>query len=262
MTVAGSSTYTRADGTTGTVADAAFATASLDKMAAKTAELAATNVAAAGVLAAAAAAIAAMPAAAAEPSPATADAVDAPAALALQALPETHETLRAIGDPLTSHGAVERAPDTASHGEDATASAGSNLAAPADHAKTPAPAEAADHAATNAGSSAGGFSGDAGQLMDALLAAAQAANTGVTEAGQHAQDLAAVQEAFGDSHGAALVDAVVDHFAGADTATAGGGEDSLAALLSASFAGDGGFGPTFDLNQMLSDMSAHAAAQV
>ena len=98
--------------------------------------------------------------------------------------------------------------------------------------------------------------------MDALLAAAQSAKGGVAEAGQHAQDLAAVTEAFGDSHGATLVDAMVDHFAGAQTALATGGAHALAELFASQIGGNEGFGPGFDLNQMLSDMSAHAAAQV
>ena len=132
--------------------------------------------------------------------------------------------------------------------------------------EAPAPAEVAEHAAATVSPFAGGFAGDAGQLMDALLAAAQAAGAGISPDGdgadQHAQDLAAVQEAFGDNHGAALVDAVVDHFAGADTMAATGGPDALASLFAASVAGGENFGPAFDLNQMLSDMSAHAAAQV
>ncbi|WP_230207064.1 DUF5801 repeats-in-toxin domain-containing protein [Novosphingobium sp. Gsoil 351] len=262
VTVAGSSTYTRADGTTGTVADASFATAAIDKMEAKTAELTATNAAAAGVLAAAAA-VAALPVAGAEVAQATVADSQAPAPAALQTLPETHETLRPASDALTTHEAPKAAPaETASHGDDAPASA-SNLAAPADHPAVPGPADAGgDTGEAAATPAAASFSGDAGQLMDALLVAAQAAKAGVAEADQHTQDLAAVQEAFGDSHGAALVDAMVDHFVGAQDAPAGGGADALAALFAANVAGGETFGPAFDLNQMLSDMSAHAAAQV
>ena len=102
--------------------------------------------------------------------------------------------------------------------------------------------------------------------MDALLAAAQSAKGGVGAendgAGQHAQDLAAVTEAFGDSHGAVLVDAMVDHFAGAQIALPVGGDHALAELFASHVGGSDSFGPAFDLNQMLSDMSAHAAAQV
>jgi hypothetical protein len=263
VTVAGSATYTRADGTTGTLADAAFATAPLDKIAAKTVELAATSVAAAGVLAAAAAAVAALPAAAADTAMATADALDGPAAQSLQALPATSEALRPANEALASEPARQDAAESTSRGEDADAAPHATLPMPADHAAAQTAEAAAEPQASYASPfDAGGLAGDSGQLMDALLAAAQAANAGLTEAGQHAQDLAAVQEAFGDSQGAALVDAVVDHFAGADTAGAGGGEDALAALLAAPAAGADSFGPAFDLNQMLSDMSAHAAAQV
>ncbi|MDP3674869.1 MAG: tandem-95 repeat protein [Novosphingobium sp.] len=263
VTVAGSSTFTRADGTTGTVADAAFATAPLDRMAAKTAELTATNVAAAGVLAAAAAA-AALPVAAAETAAATGDGLDAPATLSLQAMPETHATLRPAGDALASEPARQAPAETANQGGEDAPAAASNLAASADQAAASIALEPGNghSAAFDNAFAAGGSAGDAGQLMDALLAAAQAANAGVTDAGQHAQDLAAVQEAFGDSHGAALVDAVVAHFAGADAAVLANGADALASLLAASVGGGEGFGPQFDLNQMLSDMSAHAAAQV
>ena len=262
VTVAGSSTYTRADGTTGTVADASFATAALDKMEAKTAELTATNAAAAGVLSAAAA-VAALPVAAAEVAPATAASTDLPAASPLQALPEAHEVLRPTADTSTSHDAAKATSgQTASHGDEAAASA-SNLAATTDRGASPV-ADAADDAggATPIAAATADFGGNAGQLMDALLAAAQSAKAGVAGAGQHAQDLAAVQEAFGDSHGAALVDAMVDHFAGAQIAVPAGGDHALAALFASHVGGSESFGPAFDLNQMLSDMSAHAAAQV
>ena len=94
------------------------------------------------------------------------------------------------------------------------------------------------------------------------LATAQAAKAGVGEGGQSAQNLAAVHEAFGDSHGSALVDAMVDHFAGAQAALPAGGDHALAGLFASQIGGSESFGPAFDLNQMLSDMSAHAAAQV
>ena len=263
VTVAGSATYTRADGTTGTVADAAFAIAALDKMEAKTAEVTAASVAATGVLAAAAA-VAALPVAAAEVAPAATVSADPPAAAAIQTLPETHETLRPMGDALTSHEAFKGTPaEAASHGDEAPAAAW-NLAALADHAASPALAAIVGHSveAANPFAAAAGFSGDAGQLMDALLAAAQVAKAGVDGGAQHVQDLAAVQEAFGDSQGAALVDAMVDHFAGAQTGLWAGGAEALADLFAANVAGGESFGPAFDLNQMLSDMSAHAAAQV
>jgi hypothetical protein len=263
VAVAGSSTYTRADGSTGAVADATFATAALDKMALKTAELAATNVAAAGLVAAAAAAVVALPAAAAETAAAPSDSAPTPVALTLQALPATHEELRPANDTLTSDPAKPAPAPAASHGDDAPASAASSLSAPADHtAASPATAAIAEHVAEATGPVSSGFGGDAGQLMDALLATAQTAKAGVGEGGQTAQALAAVQEAFGDSHGAALVDAMVDHFAGAQTAMPAGGDHGLAALFASQVGGSESFGPAFDLNQMLSDMSAHAAAQV
>ena len=263
VTVAGSSTFTRADGSTGAVVDAAFATAPLDKMAAKTDELAATNVAAAGVLAAAIAAVAALPAAAAETAAAAVDGAPAPAALSLQALPATHEELRPASDALTSEPAKPAPAEAASHGADAPTAAASSLSVPVDHAAaSPELAAIAEHVAAAAGPVSGGFSGDAGQLMDALLATAQAAKAGVDGVGQHAQALAAVHEAFGDSHGSALVDAMVDHFAGAQIAPPAGGDHALAALFASQIGGSESFGPVFDLNQMLSDMSAHAAAQV
>ena len=262
VTVAGSSTYTRADGTTGTVADAAFATAPLDKLEAKTTELTAANAAAAGVLAAAAA-VAALPVAAAEVAPAAIASADLPATGAAQTPSETHEALRPVIETLASPETAKAAPaETASHGDEAQASA-SNLGEPADHAASAALADAGDSAgASPLAVVATDFGGGGGQLMEALLAAAQSAKGGVAEAGQHAQDLAAVHEAFGDSHGTALVDALVDHFAGAETALPAGGEHALAALMAANVGGADSFGPAFDLNQLLSDMSAHAAAQV
>ncbi|MEP7115356.1 MAG: hypothetical protein ABI862_18990, partial [Ilumatobacteraceae bacterium] len=249
VTVAGSSTYTRADGSTGTVADAAFATAALDKLEAKTLELTAANAAAAGALAAAAA-VAALPVAAAEVAPATAANAEAPASASLQTVPETHEALRPVADTLTSHEAAKVPAETASHGDEAPASA-SNLAATADHATSPV-ADSADDAAgaSPVAAATADFGGDAGQLMDALLAAAQAAKGGVAEAGQHVQDLAAVTEAFGDSHGAALVDALVDrfadgvdHFAGAQLAVPASGDHALAELFASHVGGSDSFGP-------------------
>jgi hypothetical protein len=184
-------------------------------------------------------------------------------ALTLQALPATHEELRPANDTLTSDPAKPAPAPAASHGDDAPASAASSLSAPADHtAASPATAAIAEHVAEATGPVSSGFGGDAGQLMDALLATAQTAKAGVGEGGQTAQALAAVQEAFGDSHGAALVDAMVDHFAGAQTAMPAGGDHGLAALFASQVGGSESFGPAFDLNQMLSDMSAHAAAQV
>jgi hypothetical protein len=100
---------------------------------------------------------------------------------------------------------------------------------------------------------------DGGQLMEALLATA-----GEPGRAQATQDLAAVQEAFGDSRGAVLVDAVVDHFAG-DTAGVAGGEPVLAGALAAMFAGSAPGAEIaafqFDAHQLIDEMSALAAAQ-
>ena len=100
--------------------------------------------------------------------------------------------------------------------------------------------------------------------MEALLLAAQAGvgeSGGGNLAGQQTQDLAAVQEAFGDTQGAALV----SHFAGSEAAAPGGeaGDGALAALLGSAVGGSetAAFVP-FDFNTMLDDPSAAAAAQV
>ena len=201
--------------------------------------------------------------AAAETAPATG--AESVATEAVQTLSATHETLRPVSEALATPEAATAAPaQAANHGDDASA-ASANLGAGESHAAVVAMADTgADHGTAASGTaSTADFGGDAGQLMDALLAAAQSANRGVTGGGeQSAQALAAVTEAFGDSHGAALVDAMVDHFAGAQIAVPAGGGHALAELFASQIGGSDSFGPQFNLDQMLSDMSAHAAAQV
>jgi VCBS repeat-containing protein len=264
VTVAGAASYTRADGSTGAVADAAFATAPLDRIAARTAELAATNAATAGVLVAAAATVAALPAAAADVAHTAVDSAEPAQAAALQAIQGEHAALRPFADLIdheAPHAATTVREALAAHHDDA--------------AQRPALVEAADHAAAHPAlvalaehfapaaqvTAAAPGSGDSGgQLMEALLAAAQAKADGD---GQPSQDLAAMQEAFGDAHGAALVDAIAAHFAGGEAApVAVPAEGALAAFLAAGIAGHDSFAGGFDLAAMIHDHGAAAAATV
>jgi hypothetical protein len=262
--VFGTASYTRADGSTGAIADAAFATAPLQRIAARSAEFAASNVAAAGVLAAAAASLASLPAAAAEVVRGVVDGGALPDSQAFRALPETHTALRPLGEALLGHDdaraeAIEHAVSRLTTMDQPTRA----IAAVEDHAE---PVRALDalsepfHAVAAPFAHPGGAA-DSGQLMDALLLAAQAGN-GAEVAGQHTQDLAAVQEAFGDTQGTALVDAVVAHFAGAEGAAVPfehAGAGALASLLDANVGGSEAFATPFQFNAMIEDHAAAAA---
>ncbi|MCA1662282.1 MAG: hypothetical protein LC648_09090, partial [Novosphingobium sp.] len=233
----------------------------LERMAARTAEFAASNVAAAGALAAAASSVASLPAAAADGAVAAAGNGRPGAVQSLQALPEAQLELEPSDDALLGRAPAREGPAEPASLRAFEAEAGRSAltaepreAGMAQVRAEPAEASIARFAVEAPGADAAG----GGQLMEALLLAAQAGEI----AGQRTQDVAAVQEAFGDTQGTALVDAVVAHFAGAEAADAplgGSGDGALAALLDANVGGTEAFVNAFQLDAMIEDHAAAAA---
>ena len=248
VTVSGTGSYARADGSVASLADASFATAVIERSA-LTSGLAATSAAASGIVAAAVAAVASLPAAA--ETLAVAVSTDAVPAASMQSLPAGSANLEAV-EPLGGDAPTSAAPAVSSALAAVDAADSAAAFADGDGGLAPLMSLGADFAAgASLFASSAAFGG--GQLMDALLIARSSGEG----AGQTAQDLAAVQEAFGDTHGAEVVDALVDHFAGGGTGAAAGAFTTL-------FAGDSGASGTFnfhyDANQVVADMSALAAA--
>ncbi|MFC4296098.1 Ig-like domain-containing protein [Novosphingobium tardum] len=268
VTVAGSATFTRTDGSTGTVADAAFAIAALAKNEAKVAELAAGNAALAGVLATAAAAVVpALPAAAADTAHDTAVVTLDTVHEALQSLPTTATTLKPAGDLFAP--AAEQAPhDPQSHLGSADNDNGAGRAA-LEALASHADGGAADHgdAGLQVAASAGAspvvtFNAEGTQMMDALLVmgGGQAATAGQQHVADAGTNQEAVKAAFADTAGAHFVDSVVNHFAGDAGAVVHTGGADLVAALFASVGGDAANTPVFFQNQIADDLNAIAAA--
>ncbi|MFM5885851.1 MAG: DUF5801 repeats-in-toxin domain-containing protein [Novosphingobium sp.] len=255
VTVFGSTTYTRADGTTGTAADVAFATSALQRQA-QPAELAAVSAAATGLLAAmaldhanaaadtglrtAAAHSADLPAAAAPISVDLPETAAQPAFAQLAALASAKQA--AVAEFRAGH--AEAAHDQA------------ELGRIVDHAVK------ADNAAQTAGKSALFAAHDGGHAaMDALLTVAAQAPAKAAAAAQPV-----VAEALSDAAGNHAVDHIVDHFA-ATTATQLGaspkaGDFALQGLLDSSVQGSGhdAGAPHFNLMQALDHEQAAALA--
>ena len=255
VVVHGTTTYTRADGSTGTAADASFAT-DADRQA-RTADLAAVAAAASGVVAASIVAASAAPEASAAPAPSADDSAAASASLAQDA-PASAE---APGDAAALLGSAAAAPlapqsDSADAGDDSAVS--TDLTAPADHGSAPAPADQAaaqDSPADQAG--AFDFGGGGDHLMDALLAA----NIAVPAEAPAADALVAVQDALGDTVAVQAVDAVIDHFAGTEAASAPAPASDPAGLQSLLLAHVGPADPGFHaMPPIVDDHSAALAA--
>jgi hypothetical protein len=268
--VSGEASFVRG-GTSFALADAAFATASLERMAARTAELASTTAAAGAFMAVAAAVTASLPAAAADFAPAASAGDETAAPATLQSLPASSYTVEQDADAFDGEATAASQAPAMHASEPVDDPAAPTLATAGGHADAAVPAgdfaAASDLAASPFdGGGVAGLSGDAGQLMDALLLAAQAAGaaSAADGAGQHTQDLASVEEAFSDTAASQLVDAVVDHFVGAaplavDAVT---GDGALAALFALAPGGGEILPMPFDALQVIEDMSAMAAAHV
>ncbi|MCT2558920.1 DUF5801 domain-containing protein [Tsuneonella sp. YG55] len=264
VSVAGSSTFTRADGTTGTLADASFATAA--KSAQRTAELL-TTAAMAG------AAVSALPVAA---QPAMADGMDAdalpvfePLSIRSEPLPDgtvaADQVRPALGD-FASHEAVPiSASIQRSGGETSDAHFIANDSA--FHDLAPAPAWLSAAPGPQAGQAAGDlFAGMGAEgTMQALLSIAPQAPSPGDAAGGSA--LAALEGALSDFSGEALVDGIVEHFAAAGQpipmgADAGAIADAGSFMLMQGIGGSGAdFAAMINLPDAHDDASMLAAAQ-
>ncbi len=204
--VAGEATYTTANGTTGTVADASFALGGSLRQVARTGELLAASSAAAGLLAAMAIEHA---------NPAASDGIGQ-ATLAV----ETNGQAAAI-EPTTRmslDAGLDMAMPAAKQFADGPAPSGrsgdqSELAA--DRAELGQSADRQDQAATgNDGAKSALFDFSDNAAMDALLSHGAAGTAKGAEMAAHPAIVAALE----DSTGAEAVDSIVDHFAGTDSA--------------------------------------------
>jgi hypothetical protein len=268
VTVFGTGAYTRADGSTGLLADASFATAALDKMTARQAEFASATAAAGAFLAVAAAAASSLVAVAeVETAPPVAE--ETTGAPSLQAVPPTPHSLEPASDPFAAPTAKPAVPAESGHvaeGEDvaapAPALAALHDADPGLAASAALTGPAEPPANVFAAADAGGIGGDeGGQLMDQLLLAATVANDN-RGSGHVTQDLAAMQEAFHDTAATQVVDAMVEHFVGPDIpGDAGADHGTLAVLFASSAPAPEAFAMPFDAGQVIDQMSELAAAQ-
>jgi hypothetical protein len=255
VTVFGETTFTRTDGTTGTVADVAFATSALQRQA-QPAELAAVSAAATGLLAAMAldhanaAADTGLQTAPAHtsdlPSAPAPVSVDLPEAAAQPAFAQLASPVSAkqaaIAEVRSSHSEADRG-----HAE---------LDQATDHAgKVEATAQAATKSALFAANDGGHAA------MDALLTVAAQAQTKAAAAAQPV-----VAEALSDAVGNHAVDHIVNHFAAATAVELGAspkaGDFALQGLLDSSVQGTGhdAGAPHFNLMQALDHEQAAALA--
>ena len=227
VTVNGTATYTKADGTTSTLADATFATDA--ERQAVTAQLTSTATAATGVVAAAIVAASDAPEAQAAPAAAANDDT-APAANIAPETATAHAEVSVHAEAAFAQASPQTAAPQhqASHGE-AEGEPPSNLTA-TDH--TPAPASDDAVQDSPAPASAFAFGNDDAHVMDALLAA----NLPAPAPTAPVQALAAVQDALVETAANQAVDAVVDHFAGATEAPAAPPAADPSALHSLLFA--------------------------
>jgi len=219
--VHGTTTYTKADGTTGTAADASFATDS-DRQTV-TASLASAAAGASGVLAAAIVAASDAPEAQAAPAQAAAEDTAPAASVAPEPAPAQVEPHPQASALLGTGPAEPLAPrdGAGAHDEHGDEPAATNLTAAAqhgaDHGAEPSAAEP-QHAAQDgpAHASAFDFGGGDAHVMDALLAANMPGAANAPAPAPAADTVAAVQNALADTAAAKAVDTVIDHFATAE----------------------------------------------
>jgi len=201
--VHGTGTYTRTDGTTGSFADAAFATA--DR---RTAEVAVTTAVAAALLTPVETAATDLVTTADEPLEAVPastvlDTPDAPAAESEE--PAVHADLsessaESQSDPV-EQSSLRSEPDAVAAVEDV-----------ADHSADHSDVGQSSELVADITGSAGPVHADGGgALMEALLAFGDGAQAPATAESGGA---ASVEGALADLHGEAIVDSIVDHFAG------------------------------------------------
>ncbi|MXO73995.1 tandem-95 repeat protein [Altererythrobacter aerius] len=255
VVVSGSATYTRADGTTGSLADAAFMTEM--RTAQRTAEVVTTAAAAVAVAAATSAvsAAAASPAGDHERSGLATEFVQAPIEIDPAERSGAHGTGTANEGTRSDHPhAAQAANDHATDQETAAATLADVVdrsAGATDHV-----AGHAEPAATSAPAALFGTGGGDG-VMQALLALAP---EGGAAGGNEATAQAAIADAMSDVTGSALVDAIVDHFAGgSEPAIALAANDTGSHLLTQVIGGSG-VPTTYDAFAAMADADAHALA--
>lgn len=269
--VHGTGTYTMADGSTGTLADASFMTLGGEDLENRLSTTATTT----ALVASAGLALVAETVAASETAPAPSGSTDETAVSSEPvATVDPTPTSEAEPAPTVSQLTEETSSSEPQHGStdhaSATDDAPATLAQVVDYV-SPTEAHVDAHADGHAdlGMSVTAFdfaSAGAGQLMDALLLAAQASDGAAEGQGQSAMVLPSAQQAIGealaDSHGEAIVDHLVQQLAGdSHPAASGQGEaSSLLATLFVQVAGDASHPVAFDFHQTIEDASALAVA--
>ncbi|MDE2412466.1 MAG: cadherin-like domain-containing protein, partial [Sphingomonadales bacterium] len=259
VSVFGTTTFTRTDGTTGTASDVAFLTSALQRQT-QPAELATVSAAAAGLLAAMALDHANASADTGLPS-ATVHTMDLPAAAALPSLDLTETTTQPASIQLSAQMATKVAALVDGHGRaDLTDAARdhASLDQLADHGvdKGAGDAQAAAKSALFAAPDAGHA------VMDALLTTAAAP----AEAKAAAPAQPVVAEALADATDNHAVDHIVDHFTATGAVELGAspkaGDFALQGLLDSSVQGTGhdAGAPHFNLMQALDHEQAAAMA--
>ena len=247
VTVHGTTTYTKADGSTGTAADASFATDG--ERQARTAELTSATVAASGVVAAAIVAAADVPEEQAPSAPVADEPAttvnSAPLATAPAAV-DNHPAVGALLGSAAEQPAVQ--PASGDKGDHEDPSVPTSLTTQAAQQAGPAPAPEHHLAANDGPAHASDFGGNDAYVMDALLAANLPAAVGQPAQAAAVTAVAAVQDALSETAATQAVDAVVDHFAGSDagavtTPAAPSDPSALQSLLFASIASGADTGP-------------------
>ncbi|WP_095013121.1 DUF5801 repeats-in-toxin domain-containing protein [Tsuneonella mangrovi] len=232
VTIHGMGTFTWANGSTGTLADASFATALRSQQ--RTSEAVTTAAVAAGVLHPLEVAAATLPGDHAAQHLALADiAITAPRAMAIETLDSTALKAASKASSLLNdtnqHGNTQQ-PDHSSHLDTHAAQASiQGATSGSEHATIASGASASDMAAGmhDIAPTMVHMDGIQGAMMDAVLGL-QGAQTGA--AGGKAVHAAAVQEALADFAGNHAVEAIVDHY------TAGGAGGAHVAAHSTNFA--------------------------
>ncbi|MET0589528.1 MAG: hypothetical protein ABWZ75_13490, partial [Novosphingobium sp.] len=271
VTIHGTSTYTKADGTTGTLADASFSTAELDRMAARTAEIAATTAAAAAALLATAAAAATADAPPALPA-ADVDGLGQDAAPAADvqvdqaASDQPEEASQLLGNPAHDDKPVESG---STHEDAASDDHASALKAPADgdtgsHDAVVADADDAGSSALQASAPDFTSHGGGAALMDALLSVAAKAPVAAEDApAEGVAGAPVVHEVVADAAAEGFVDQLLDHLAGANDDHPQAADDQhegLLAALDGQVNGGGTMPGGFDASQIMDHAIDHANA--
>ena len=235
VVVHGTGSFTWANGTSGTLADASFATSALDRLTGRTGEMIATSAASAGMLAAIAAAALPLAAAAheAETSRIGPDAGGA-ADHGLQSLTGgTSENLGLNANFFDARSLQSAAnSDSGSVGQEHEPAA-ADLSMPNDHSLSDDQTANMAAEANAAGAGASDLfaaNSNSVQAMDALLSMQAPAASKV--AAIASDDLPAIQEAFADTAASHAVDSIVDHFAAGSLGEAGAlqGTDDFALI--------------------------------